>query len=446
MKKWQALGSAAALLAALLLGGCSGQQAAATPEQAATPSPAATAEPTPVPAPAGNPLTGLDDADYTGKRPVAVMLRTLDGAQPQWGIASADVLIEGVTEGNTAGLMALFADVDRISKVGPVGPGRDLFLQAALPLNAMPVSIDKNVYAANLLNTLAYQDLDGYHVGKTAFAFDQGRQDAGYREENCWYTTGELIRSGAASYGTALEGSNTPLFRFGTREEVAPENRNGMSLTVTFSKSDSEQLNYNTGTGLYEKLNADGSPMTDADNGQQAAFTNVFVLYASSGIKDDGYTRQYDMTGGTGLYLHGGAWEQISWSKEDATGPFSLTAADGSEQTLPEKPALLASGVTDEAAAAAEAALSNAQKLIDAQAAIDQANASLAEAQTELQDAQAALDADSENADLLAARDAAQAKIDELNQTIADNQAYLDANAPQQEETPVPEATEAPAE
>ena len=446
MKKWQALGSAAALLATLLLGGCSGQQAAATPEQAATPSPAATAEPTPVPAPAGNPLTGLDDADYTGKRPVAVMLRTLDGAQPQWGIASADVLIEGVTEGNTAGLLALFADVDRISKVGPVGPGRDLFLQAALPLNAMPVSIDKNVYAANLLNTLAYQDLDGYHVGKTAFAFDQGRQDAGYREENCWYTTGELIRNGAASYGTALEGSNTPLFRFGTREEVAPENRSGMSLTVTFSKSDSEQLNYNTGTGLYEKLNADGSPMTDADNGQQAAFTNVFVLYASSGIKDDGYTRQYDMTGGTGLYLHGGAWEQISWSKEDATGPFSLTAADGSEQTLPEKPALLASGVTDEAAAAAEAALSNAQKLIDAQAAIDQANASLAEAQTELQDAQAALDADSENADLLAARDAAQAKIDELNQTIADNQAYLDANAPQPEETAQPEATEAPAE
>ena len=446
MKKWQALGSAAALLATLLLGGCSRQQAAATPEQAATPSPAATAEPTPVPAPAGNPLTGLDDADYTGKRPVAVMLRTLDGAQPQWGIASADVLIEGVTEGNTAGLMALFADVDRISKVGPVGPGRDLFLQAALPLNAMPVSIDKNVYAANLLNTLAYQDLDGYHVGKTAFAFDQGRQDAGYREENCWYTTGELIRSGAASYGTALEGSNTPLFRFGTREEVAPENRSGMSLTVTFSKSDSEQLNYNTGTGLYEKLNADGSPMTDADNGQQAAFTNVFVLYASSGIKDDGYTRQYDMTGGTGLYLHGGAWEQISWSKEDATGPFGLTAADGSEQTLPEKPALLASGVTDEAAAAAEAALSNAQKLIDAQAAIDQANASLAEAQTELQDAQAALDADSENADLLAARDAAQAKIDELNQTIADNQAYLDANAPQPEETAQPEATEAPAE
>ncbi len=470
MKRLQALGGAAALLAALLLGGCAQQAASATPEQAATPAPEATAEPTPTPEPtlSTNPLTGLDDADYSSKRPVAVTLRTLDGAQPQWGIASADVLVEGVTEGNTAGLMALFADVDAISKVGPVGAGRDLFLQVALPLNAMPVHIDKNVYASNLLNTLTYQDLDGYHVGKTAFAFDQGRQDAGYREENCWYTTGELIRNGAASYSAALEGANTPLFRFGTRPEVAPENRNGMNLTVTFSKSDSEQLNYNTGTGLYEKLNADGSPMTDADNGQQAAFTNVFVLYASSGIKDDGYTRQYDMTGGTGLYLHGGAWEQINWTKEDATGPFALTAADGtpltvapgksfiaiwggyygqaltltaadgSEQTLPEKPALLASGVTDEAAAAAEADMSAAQQYVDAQAAIDQANADLADAQTALEDAQAALDADSENADLIAARDAAQAKIDELNQIIADNQAILDT-APQPEETPAPE-------
>ena len=118
MRKLQAWGGAAALLAALLLGGCARQDTVtATPEQAATPTPEVPAESTPEPAVglSTNPLTGLDDAAYTGKRPVAVMLRTLDGAQPQWGIASADVLIEGVTEGNTAGLMALFADVDRIS-------------------------------------------------------------------------------------------------------------------------------------------------------------------------------------------------------------------------------------------------------------------------------------------------------------------------------------------
>jgi len=68
---------------------------------------------------------------------------------------------------------------------------------------------------------------------------------------------------------------------------------------------------------------------------------------------------------------------------------------------------------------------------------VDQANADLAEAQSALEQAQTALDADSENADLLAARDAAQARVDELNQTIAEKQAILDA-APA--ETPAPEA------
>ena len=104
------------------------------------------------------------------------------------------------------------------------------------------------------------------------------------------------------------------------------------------------------------------------------------------------------MTAGTGLYLHGGAWERINWTKEDATGPFvitneagetlvvsqgksfiaiwggyygqslSLTAADGSAQTLPDKPALLESGIPDDAAAAAEAEYKAAQEATNAQA------------------------------------------------------------------------------
>ena len=465
-----AVGMTAALLASLLFSGCSfpggtaSSQAPATQETAAP-----SAEPTPAAEPVPNPLTGVADADYTNRRPVAVTLRTLEGAAPQWGLSSADVLVEGVSEGTTASLMALYSSVDNISKAGPVGPGRDLLLQMALPLNALPVHIDKNIYASNLLNTLTYQDLDGYHIGKAAFAFDQDRQNAGYREENCWYTTGELIQNGLNTYGTTLEGANTPLFVFGERPAVEESARNATALTIAFSPDDSEQLNYAADTGLYVKTNADGSPTVDADNGQQVGFTNVLVLYASSGIKDDGYTRDYDLTGGTGLYLTGGAWEQIQWTKEDATGPLQLTAADGSplvvspgksfiaiwggyygqgltltgadgtQQTLPEKPVLLESGVSDEAAAAAQAEFDAQQKIIDAQAAVEEANAQLPDAQTALEEAQAALDEDSENADLIAKRDEAQALVDSLNQTIADNQAILDAAGVSAEPTPAPE-------
>lgn len=62
-----------------------------------------------------NPLTG-EQGDYTNQRPVAVSIRTGDGSTPQWGIAAADVLIEGVTEGKTAGLAAVFASVDSVEK------------------------------------------------------------------------------------------------------------------------------------------------------------------------------------------------------------------------------------------------------------------------------------------------------------------------------------------
>lgn len=79
-----ALGLTTALLAALLLGGCAaeGESTAASSESAA---PTAAPTATPVADPVPNPLTGLADADYTNRRPVAVTLRTLDGAAPSGG-------------------------------------------------------------------------------------------------------------------------------------------------------------------------------------------------------------------------------------------------------------------------------------------------------------------------------------------------------------------------
>ena len=383
---------AAALALAVLLAGCAPAEgaAAATAQPTAEP----TEAPTPTPEPEANPLTG-EQGDYTNQRPVAVSIRTGDGSTPQWGIAAADVLIEGVTEGKTAGLTAVFASVDSVEKAGPVAPGRDLPLQLVLPLNAVPVHINKSVYASNLLNVLQYQDLDGYHAGTAGFAFDEDRANSGYREENCWYTTKDLINTGLATYNTDTAGANMPLFHFVQRKD--PEQQNAKSLYITFSNKDTEELVYSPEVGLYLKNNADGSPMMDAGNNEQAAFTNVFVLYASSGVKDDGVTRQYDLTGGTGIYLTKGGWETIQWTKGDATAPLQLTDAsgktldvnpgksflaiwggyygqalrlldgDGNEQALPEKPALLDSAVPDEAAEAAELEQQRAQALADAQ-------------------------------------------------------------------------------
>lgn len=374
---------AALALAAVLLAGCQapGPDVQATPAPTAAPTP--TPEPTPEPAQTINPLTGEQtETNYAGRRPVAVTLRSGEGTAPYWGIASADVVIEGISEGYDPTVVALYATVDGLGKVGPVGPARDLGLQFALPLNAVPVHIGKNHYASNLLNLIAYQDVDGLHVGKAGFQFDVDRYTAGYREENCWYTNADLINAGLAMYEMDAAGQNMALFHFEPRP--APAAQNAAEITIGFSVYCSEQLFYNAETGLYEKNNADGTPTTDAEGGARAAFKNVLVLYASSGVKDDGYTRQYDMAGGTGLYLTDGAWQEIRWQKGDAAAPLALTTTDGAtlavnpgktfialygghygqsvgikdaagaEQALPERMPLLDSAVPDDAAAAAQ--------------------------------------------------------------------------------------------
>lgn len=441
MKFWQAALLTFAAMAALTACGSGTSSQPATPAPTAIPT--ATPQPTPSPTPATvpNPLTGLSNGDFDNTRPVAVTLRTADAQVPQWGVADADVMISGLTEGKFATQTVLYARCDDIAKLGPVGPGRDLTLQLVLPLNAVPVHIDKNVYASNLLNVLHYQDLDGLHIGKAGFAMDEPRAAAGAPGETCWYTTGALIHTGLTQYGATTAGANMPLFHFAQRP--APAVQNGTDLTVTFSEQDSERLVYAADAGVYQKYNADGSPQIDDNTGAQVAFDNVLVLYASSGIKDDGVTRQYDLTGGTGLYLTDGAWETIAWNKGDATAPLVLTdtagktldvnpgksyiavwgghygqalrllGADGAEQSLPARMPLLSSAADEVAAAAAMEEQRHQQQVTDAQNA-------LTAAQQQLEAARQAAAAAPDNAEAAAAVTAAEA-------ALAAAQAMLDA-------------------
>nr|WP_317400691.1 DUF3048 C-terminal domain-containing protein [uncultured Gemmiger sp.] len=445
---------AAAALSVMMLAACSVPGSSESSQTTAEP----TTEPTATPAPVNNtnPLTGqTTETDYNNQRPVAVTLRTGDGSTPQWGIGKADLLVEGVSEGYDTSLTAVFATRTDISKAGPVGKATDLGLQFVLPLNAVPVHIGKTIYASNLLNVLTYQDMDGLNVGTSGFTFDMDRYTSGYREENCWYTTADQITAGLANYSMDTTGANMPLFHF--EERTAPETQNGTNLYITFSDTAGAELKYDAANGVYLRHNMDGTPTMDADTGAQASFKNVLVLYASSGIKDDGYTRQYDLSGGTGLYLTDGAWEQINWTKGDAAAPLSLTdasgatlsvnpgktylaiwggyygqklqlfASDGTEQTLPEKPALLESGVSDEAAEAAKQNQDIQNNLLAAQS-------ELAAAQQAVTDAAATEDpADDE---------AAAQRLTAANDALATAQAAYDAvfGTP----TPAPETDAAP--
>ena len=289
-----------------MLAGCAPKpDSSSVPESiSATADPGAeTADTQPAPS-AVDPLTGAVRDNACTRRPYAVTFYNSPAALPQWGIGSAQVLIECLTEGNTTYQMGLFSAESGLPKVGPVGPARDTLVQFAMGGNAIPVHIGQNNYAWNLLNQYAYQDINGWYVGVSVFDMDWDR-NATVSDELCWYTRQETLNNGLTSTGVAQEGTVPGMFHFAGEALTLPNTAASQSLTIQYAEGALARLDWSAEAGAYLKFNSDGSAQTDADTGAQLSFSNVLVLYASAGVKDDGYTRDYDLTQGTGLYLSG---------------------------------------------------------------------------------------------------------------------------------------------
>lgn len=275
----------------------------------------------PLPAQGKSALTGRD-TEYYGQRPVAVMIYNDKAGWPQWGIGDSEILIEANTEGEDTWLMALYDGADALQKVGPVGQGRDLFLQMVMPIQAIPMYVGSDAYASNLMNYYSYQPLDGVYTGTNAFNLDTERAKL-YLEQYSWYTAGSLLPGALALYGQSSEGQPHNFFQF--VEGSVPQNTQGYELDVTYGNERTARLVYNPDDQRYYLREGD-TAQTDANrpDDSDVRFTNVILLMASSGLKDNGVTRQYDLTGGQGLYLSSGGVQTIRWKKGDAMAPLKL--------------------------------------------------------------------------------------------------------------------------
>lgn len=281
----------------------------------------------PMPAEGKSALSGRD-TEYYGQRPVAVMIYNDKAAWPQWGTGDTELLIEANTEGQNTWLMALYDGPDALQKVGPVGQGRDLFLQMVMPLQAIPMYVGCDVYTSNLMNYYNYQPLDGVYTGTTAFDLDTDRAKI-FLEEYSWYTTSSLMPGALALYGQSSEGQPNSFFQFA--EGSVPQNTQGYRLEITYGSERTAQLVYNGDDQRYYLRDGDAA-QTDANrpDDSEVRFSNVILLMASSGMKDNGVTRQYDLSGGQGLYLSGGGMQVIRWEKGDAMSPLKLYDESGS--------------------------------------------------------------------------------------------------------------------
>lgn len=324
----------ALVLGAALLAGCgAGARSASAPTSAAASSSAAASAVSQAASAAAQPvtvqpLTGENrDGTAALERPVAVTISNAAGAQGrQWGLADAAVVMEALTEGRSTNLMLWYTGLSAVPKVGPAAQGKDIFWQFALPENSILVQRGMNLYAQNLLNCYAWQPIDALYVGVNCFDYDGS--DPAAADEFCWFTQGPSLQTGLDHYGISAQGTVPQWLQFG-----AVPTAGGAAAAVTVAYSDQSSTTLRRENGAWAMYNTAGSPQTDANTGAQAVFANVLVLYASAGVKDDRYTRDYDLTGGSGLYFTGDTWQAITWKKGDAAAPLQLFGAAGAPLT-----------------------------------------------------------------------------------------------------------------
>ena len=292
-----------------------------------------------------DPLTG-QELTYPNQRAAAVVIENDASNTTQWGIGSASVVIEAMTESNAStNLCLVYPSLQAMPVVGPVTRGQDLYWRILYGQQVLPVQCGSNLYAKNYLEYYNLRAVDALEVGRNAFTCDPA-----WSSTPLWRTSGSAVMTVLDTLGisTAASGSDTaassadnststvlPSLLPQQADARLPESNaeDAAQVTVNFQSGGATGFAYNADLGTYGMLHADGTPQMDANTHKQAAFDNLLILYSGSSLRDDERTLDYDLTMGGGFWLNGGELWQITWTQgTDST--FTFYDANGKPLTI----------------------------------------------------------------------------------------------------------------
>lgn len=295
-----------------------------------------------------DPLTG-QEVLWPGQRPVAVTIENETSSTTQWGLSSASLVLEALTEPQSAtSLCLVYPAVDAVPQVGPVAAGQDLYWRLLVGQQVLPVQRGGGAFDQNYLDYYSLRAVDALEVGTNAFTCDTT-----WTSRPLWRTSGNALAGVLRSLNisSALSESrltDTASSAAGESESEAsptlsvppllPQQTEGKlpdasaadaaRVQVQFGADNATGFVYDADSGTYKMLHADGTPQLDANNRQQAGFDNLLILFSASSLRDDGLTLDYDLSMGGGVWLNGGHLWTLTWTQgSDST--FAFYDADG---------------------------------------------------------------------------------------------------------------------
>jgi len=267
----------------------------------------------------------------TDTRPIAVMIDN-DGesSRPQIGLESAYMIYEVIVEGGASRIMALFKDVSKIEKVGPVRSSRHYFLDYALEHDAIYCHAGWSPKAASDISSMGVNNINGI-LGGDGVNFYRD-----YTYDKTWHNLYTDLNK-VYEYGIDKKGydatTNIKHTSYNNKDEDLNEATDATEVILPYStmykviyKYNSEEKNYTRYIGQREHMSQTGNALTAK---------NIIVCHVKNYDLNDGENKgrqNVDTVGsGTGYYITNGKSIDITWSKNSRTERTIYKDVNGNE-------------------------------------------------------------------------------------------------------------------
>ena len=315
-----------------------------TPEPTATPAPTPepTVEPFTTPEPAAlkagiNPLTGAPAGkDYSLRRPYAVMINNIAVAQPQVGVAGADMIWELMDEGGITRMEALYMDPADIPSIGSIRSARIYNVSVARAYDAILVHAGGSDEALSAIDAFGVSDICSVRGRYAAGTFYRDKSRQTYGVEHSLFAVGKGIVRSAESLGCSATHPDGYATLYGmTFSETAQTQCTlpAETVAVTYAGGKTTDFIYDSDVGLYAVAQFGD---VYADGGETPVlFRNVLILKAWTALQEDGLHLSIRLVGsGDGYFCCGGAYTPIRWYRADEDEPFFFTTETGEPLAL----------------------------------------------------------------------------------------------------------------
>lgn len=296
-------------------------------------------------APFINPLTGEgSEIDYSGKRPVAIMLNTIKQALPQSGNSKADILIEMTEEGGITRVLGIYQDLDGVGTIGPVRSTREYYYSWTQGFDSIMVHAGGDSWVLDQIRKDGSLTIDSIMRNRGAFWRDADRLTY-LSMEHTLFTSSDKLQTWLTGSEIPLTNTKSDITKLDFVEELPDDymTAGANNIKVAFSGYKSTSFRFNDKTGKYDVFFWDNEPYMDDAAKTQVDVTNIIILPVPNWTAPDawGKVRQkYDLSGGKGYYINNGEYMEINWTKGDYNveaeygNSLKMTTTDGKPLNL----------------------------------------------------------------------------------------------------------------